>query len=86
MDPNRATAWRSGILDIDTMTLEDVVLEVNRYVAIPFVIEDESVRGLQLSGRFRLEDTESIRFMLRERLNVESLPRNGVIALRAAQP
>ena len=74
MDANRATAWRAGILDIDGMTLEEVVTEVNRYVPAPFVIEDESIRRLQLSGRIRLGDTESIRFMLRERLNVESVP------------
>ena len=83
VDATRATAWRSGVLDIDAMTLEDVVAEVNRYVAMPFVIEDEAIRGLQLSGRFRLNDAENIRFMLRERLSVESVPREGLIALRA---
>ncbi len=85
VDVNRATSWRTGVLDIDGMTLEEVVAEVNRYVASPFVIEDESIRRLLLSGRFRVGDTESIRFMLRERLNVESQPRDGGIALRAAQ-
>ena len=85
VDANRATAWRSGILDIDAMTLEDVVAEVNRYVRTPFVIEDDSIRRLQLSGRFRLADTESIRFMLRERLGVESVPRGDSVALRAAR-
>lgn len=82
VDATRATAWRSGILDIDAMTLEEVVAEVNRYVPAPFLIEDDSIRRLQLSGRFRLADTESIRFMLRERLGVESIPRGDTIALR----
>jgi transmembrane sensor len=85
IDANRATAWRSGILDIDGMTLEDVVVEVNRYVSAPFVIEDDSIRKLEISGRFRVTDTESIRFMLRERLGVESVPRGEAIALRASR-
>lgn len=84
VDPVRATAWRSGILDIDAMRLDDVIAEVNRYVAVPFVIEDDELRSLQLSGRFRLSDTESIRFMLRERLRVESTARADAFALRTA--
>lgn len=86
VDASRATAWRSGILDIDAMSLEEVVAEVNRYVPAPFVIEDDSIRRLQFSGRFRLGDSEAIRFMLRERLGIESEPRNDTIALRAAKP
>ena len=85
VDVGRATAWRSGILDIDAMSLEDVVAEVNRYVSAPFVIEDDSIRRLQFSGRFRLGDSEAIRFMLRERLGIESEVRGEAIALRAAK-
>jgi transmembrane sensor len=85
VDAVRATAWRSGILDIDAMMLEDVVAEVNRYAPVPFLIEDDSIRRLRLSGRFRLDDTEAIRYMLREYLNVDSSQHPDKISLRAVR-
>ncbi len=86
VDANRATAWRVGVLDIDGMSLEEVVAEVNRYLPLPFAIEDDSIRRLRLSGRFKLGDPQNIRFMLRERLNVDSAERGDHIALTSARP
>lgn len=57
--------------------------EVNRYVPAPFVIEDESIRRLKFSGRFRLGDSDAIRSMLRERMGIESEVRGESIARRA---
>jgi transmembrane sensor len=84
VDLNQALSWRAGIASFDSTPLEDAVAELNRYGKTPFVIEDQSLREVRISGQFRVGDVESIRFMLRESFGVESSPSEGKIQLRAA--
>src|SRR5258708_63804 len=64
IDPQRATAWRTGVIDFDNATLPEVIAEVNRYASTPFLIEGERLDGIRLSGTFKVGDTESVRFAL----------------------
>lgn len=36
VDASRATDWRVGSIEFDSMTLEEVVAEVNRYTDVPW--------------------------------------------------
>ena len=85
VDLNRAMAWRSGEIEFRGETLEDVIAELNRYSETPMVIRDESLKGLRVSGLFKVSDSQSIRFMLRETLGVEFTPEGSRTVLTAAK-
>jgi len=82
VNPERLTAWRTGMIKFDAVALEDVIEDVNRYTDKPLVIKSESLRSLPISGRFRVGDTDSVRFLLRERFDVESTVEADRIVLR----
>ncbi len=86
VDVGRALAWRSGVASFDAAPLDEVVAEVNRYAEAPLAIEDDALRAVRVSGRFRVGDVESVRFMLRESFGIESVPHGSVIGLRSAPP
>ena len=81
VDADRLTAWRTGSLEFDGMTLDEVVTEVNRYTDTRLVIGDDTLKSQRISGRVRVGDIETIRFILRERFDIESVERDGVIRL-----
>ncbi len=83
VNAERATEWRSGVIRFEAATLEQMVDEMNRYVAKPLVIEDESLRALEVSGRFRVGDTQGLLFALRERFAIEAVEDRDSIQLRA---
>ncbi len=82
VNPERLTIWRTGMIKFDAVALEDVIEDVNRYTDKPLVIANEALRELPISGRFRVGDTESVRFLLRERFDVESTVETDRIVLR----
>ena len=82
VDPDRSLTWRTGSLDFDSATLEEALAEINRYAAKPLVIDDDRLRVVRLSGRFRLGDTEAVVFTLRERFGIEASETAERIALR----
>ncbi len=75
------TAWRTGSLEFDGMTLDDVVTEVNRYTDTRLVIGHDSLKSQRISGRVRVGDIDTIRFILRERFDIDSVERDGIIRL-----
>lgn len=81
VDAERLTAWRTGSLEFDGMTLDEVVTEVNRYTDKPLVIADERIKGQTVSGRVRVGDIDTVRFILRERFDIESADVDGAIRL-----
>lgn len=83
VDAERLTAWRSGVIRFDATPLEEVIADVNRYIPLEFVIDDPRLRTIRLSGNFRIGDTESVRFALRDGFAIESLEQDGRIFLRA---
>jgi transmembrane sensor len=85
VDAERATEWRNGVVRFEGTTLEQMVVEMNRYVAKPLVLEDESLRSLEVSGRFRVGDTPGFLYALRERFGVTATEAGGVIRLTASR-
>jgi transmembrane sensor len=80
-NPQRATAWRSGMIDFDNATMEEMIAEVNRYTAVPFAIADDNIRAVRLSGTFRIGDAESVRFALQDGFGVEATSRGDRVEL-----
>ena len=70
------------MIRFEAATLEQMVGEMNRYVAKPLVIEDEPLRALEVSGRFRVGDTQGLLFALRERFAIEAVEDHDRIQLR----
>jgi len=51
-------AWRSGMLLFDGETLENVLMEFERYTTAEFQIVDVGIRDKQIVGYFNTKDTE----------------------------
>ncbi|HYG43573.1 MAG TPA: FecR domain-containing protein, partial [Bordetella sp.] len=50
------TAWRDGQIVFRGTPLSDAVAELNRYLAQPVLLRDPTVRGMRISGIFRIDD------------------------------
>lgn len=53
--PVAATDWPSGIIDVDSMPLPDLLREADRYAEIPIVTGTPELNALKVSGRFRID-------------------------------
>lgn len=56
----RRLSWTSGQLVFKNERLEQVVMEISRYVPNRIVIDDPSLRDVRISGRFEIGDTEAL--------------------------
>jgi transmembrane sensor len=59
VDPHAAVAWLSRQIDFEEEPLGEVAAEFNRYGRIGFVIEDDTLRALPVSGVFDAYDADS---------------------------
>lgn len=59
VDTAAATAWKSGRIVLDGMTLADAIAEVNRYTARPVELEATRYAGNKVGGAFDTGDVES---------------------------
>lgn len=50
-----ATDWPSGIVDVDTIPLPNLLREADRYTSTPIVIGTPELNALTVSGRFRID-------------------------------
>ena len=84
----RRQAWRNGLLDFSGEPLEEVVREISRYTTISIDIVDPSVKSLQIGGRFRVGNIESLFAVLESNFGVEvnRLSYNRVELSAAKQP
>jgi transmembrane sensor len=57
---SRAADWPSGVVDVDAMTLSDLIEQANRYTDTPIEIADPSLASLQVSGRFQINRPELV--------------------------
>jgi transmembrane sensor len=64
-------AWRDGLIVFSDEPLEDALAEIERYVTTKFVLTDDRLRKLRLSGEFRTDDLESLLLALCRTLDVE---------------
>lgn len=81
VDAEHVTAWRNGFIHFDGATLDEVIADVNRYTPKQFVIDDEHLHGLRLSGSFKIGDTESVRFALKDGFGITTSERNDTLYL-----
>jgi transmembrane sensor len=75
-DVRETTAWLERKIVFDQRPLGAVADEFNRYNDIPFMIEDQSLRGVTISGAFNATDTDSFAAFLEslDGVRVERLP------------
>jgi transmembrane sensor len=59
VDTRAATAWLERQIVFENESLDQVVAEFNRYGRIPFIIDDDSLRTLLVSGVFEAHDSDS---------------------------
>lgn len=83
LDTERATSWRSGTIEFDESSLAEVIAEVNRYTTKQFVIEDERLKSIRLSGHFRIGDANSVKFALEEAFRIQAVERGDEILLQS---
>jgi len=60
-----ALAWQSGMLMFDGDPLEQVVHELSRYATIKFIIADEGIRQIPVTGYFKIGDIDGLITALR---------------------
>ncbi|UAK25466.1 FecR family protein [Sphingomonas nostoxanthinifaciens] len=59
VDPATATAWRSGRMVLDGITLGEAIAEANRYAARPVILEAKQYADRRISGSFEAGDVPS---------------------------
>ena len=63
-------SWRNGNLIFRGESLEETVAEVERYTAVEFVIVDEALKEIRVSGLFRAGDVDGMLAVLRENFDI----------------
>lgn len=54
------STWPTGTIDVDRMSLADLVTASNRYSKIQIVLASADLGALRVSGRFRINDTRAL--------------------------
>jgi transmembrane sensor len=67
-----ALAWKQGMIVFDAVPLEKAIREVGRYTDAQFVIADERVKHLPVSGYFRVGDIEGLISALHSNFNIDA--------------
>jgi transmembrane sensor len=65
-------AWQRGLIVCESRALEDVLADVERYTMADFVIEDEALRNIRVTGEFRTGNVNAVRQALRQQYFVSS--------------
>jgi transmembrane sensor len=65
-------AWQRGMLLFEREPLESVLAEVDRYTTTKFVLADENLRSVRVSGYFRAGDVDSLLLALRKDFKIDS--------------
>lgn len=55
---NSSAKWPSGWTEHRSIPLDQLVSKANRYASVPIVVEDRDVAKRNVSGRFKISDTE----------------------------
>lgn len=75
--------WPSGWAEYRVVRVDQLVAQANRYAAVPIVIADPRIAGLEVSGRFRISETESFIDRLSRLLGLQAERRPNSIRLRS---
>lgn len=82
-DIKRITGWREGKLVFDNMPLLQAIEEHNRYTSQHIILGDNQLKNLTISGVFRVGDTKSLLFLLKNTLNLKAISNQNGITLYA---
>jgi transmembrane sensor len=82
----RRLAWVYGQVAFLGETLQEAVLQINRYNRQKLVIADPKIGRLRVSGTFAATDPESFVASLEKPLHVRARPRTDTIRLVSAKP
>jgi transmembrane sensor len=82
----RRLAWQPRLLDFDSNTLEDVVVEFNRHNSVQIVLVDPSLKSLRLVASFKSDNVDGFVRMLKISEGIEAQRSGDVIALRHPAP
>jgi len=74
-DDNEITAqlsWRQGNLVFRGETLEDALVEINRYTSVQFEVIDESIKQERIAGLFKAGDVDGLLAALEQNFNIHN--------------
>lgn len=78
---DRVTAWQHGQVILDHTPLTDAVVEMNRYSDVPLKIEDPEAGRAEVTGIFRVGDSENFAQAVAETYHLSVANRDGQIVL-----
>lgn len=80
VDASRFTAWKDGTIDIEDLTLEQLLTKLSRTYSIRFVMEDDQYKGLVFQGRIpRSDDPQQTLMLIGKMTGMKFRTRNGTI-------
>jgi len=83
---SREMSWRQGYLLFSGQPLEEVILEVERYIPERIFITDPSLKGVQIGGRFKLSHLDEFFVALQKGFGISvSRSESGQIVLDKQQ-
>lgn len=68
---SRVQSWKEGYLYFSGEPLEEVVSEISRYTTVSIQISDPVLKDLQIGGRFKVGDTDSMFAALEANFGIE---------------
>lgn len=63
-------SWREGAIVFQGETLAEALAEVERYVSVDFVLEDEELNTMRVAGRFRTGDVAELLTTLKDNFGI----------------
>lgn len=78
---DRVTAWQHGQVILDHTPLADAVAEMNRYSDVALKIEESEAGRAEVTGIFRVGDSESFAQAVAETYHLSVADRGGLIVL-----
>jgi transmembrane sensor len=78
---DRVTAWQHGQVILDHTSLADAVAEMNRYSDVELKIEDPEAGRAEVTGIFRLGDSQAFAQAVAETYHLRVADRDGTIML-----
>lgn len=77
------TAWTHGMIAFNGEPLEHVINEVSRYTEVQWVLADDSIKQMPVSGYFKVGDVDALLAALHTSFDIDASNRDGKIILSA---
>lgn len=71
-DISAQLSWRQGNLVFRGETLEDALIEINRYTSVQFEVADEHIKQERIAGLFKAGDVDGLLAALEQNFNILS--------------